>query len=78
MRHMGRTHGVNLAMLNNDSKLRSFVLAYIVTTEMAADIFTKFYPKSKKETWRQMCDLVCVCLVQGVGRKCGGKQATAT
>ena len=51
MRHMGRTHGVNLTSLCNDIKVGRLILEYIVTDEMAADIFTKAFPEGSREKW---------------------------
>ena len=36
------------------------ILGYIPTTLMAADIFTKFYPQGKSETWKAVVRLVGV------------------
>ena len=60
MRHMGRTHGVSLSWLTDEIKQGRLDLGYIKTDRMAADIFTKFYPKAKKETWKKMCMLVSI------------------
>ena len=60
MRHMGRTHGVALSWLSGEIREKRCELGYIKTSDMAADIFTKFHPREKKETWRQMCGIICV------------------
>ena len=60
MRHMGRTHGVSLTWISNELKSRRADLGYIRTKHMAADIFTKFYPKEKREVWKSMKHLINV------------------
>ena len=45
---MGRTFGVSLAWLNSELRAGKYVIGYINTKQMAADIFTKFYPKNKR------------------------------
>ena len=58
MRHMGRTHGVSLFWLTGEIRDGRLDLVYIVTTNMAADIFTMFYPPCNKENWKQVCTLI--------------------
>ena len=60
MRHMGRTWGVSLSWLNGQLRAGNYSLGYIKTDEMAADIFTKFYPKGKKSTWEKVTELIGV------------------
>ena len=55
---MGRTFGVSLAWLNSELRVGKYQIGYINTKLMAADIFTKFYPKSKKETWNVVRNLI--------------------
>ena len=38
--------------------LGKYSLGYINTKLMAADIFTKFYGKGKKEVWKDVCELI--------------------
>ena len=38
----------------------TFQSKYIETDKQAADIFTKFYTKIKKDLWRSMCDIIGV------------------
>ena len=47
MRHLGRTHGISIAYLHQEAKKEHHKLGYITTDQMAADLFTKFYPKRK-------------------------------
>ena len=80
MRHMGRTHGVALSWLSGEIREKRCELGYIKTSDMAADIFTKFYPREKKETWRQMCGIICVFGPDDWDKKlgtCGIGHATA-
>ena len=51
MRHIGRTHGISIAWLNQETTKDYCLLEYIDTADMAADIFTKFYPEKKKDVW---------------------------
>ena len=60
MRHMGRTHGVSLTWITNELKEKRCELGYIKTKYMAADIFTKFYPKDKKDIWASVRQLIGV------------------
>ena len=60
MRHMGRTHGVGVASIHEHIMSGKVILGYIPTHLMAADIFTKFYPQDKRETWKAMTRLVGV------------------
>ena len=48
MRHIGRTHRVNIAMLNEICLGPSVWLRYIETSCMAADIFTKHFADRKR------------------------------
>ena len=41
-------------------KAAKYSLGYIGTDLMAADIFTKFYPQRKKDTWSKVCRLICI------------------
>ena len=42
MRHMGRTHGISCTWLHDETSKPTIDLRYIVTADMAADIFTMF------------------------------------
>ena len=60
MRSMGRTHGVGLSWITEEIKCGRVSIGYIITTDMAADIFTKFFTKEKKDIWAAVCRLICV------------------
>ena len=80
MRHKGSTHGVALSWRSGEIREKRFELGSINTSDMAVDIFTKFYPREKKETWRQMCGVVCVYGPDDWDKKlgvCGIGQAAA-
>ena len=47
LRHITRTHKVNLSCLSEVFKDDNAVIEYIVTDEQAADIFTKALPPHK-------------------------------
>ena len=57
MRHLGRTHGISIQWLHDETTKDTCELHYIETSSMAADIFTKFFPQSKASTWTEarMC-----------------------
>ena len=58
MRHMGRTYGVALSWIHSEVCNGRCSIGYINTKQMAADIFTKFYPKDKATTWRDVRKLI--------------------
>jgi hypothetical protein len=51
LRHMNRTHGINLCWLSEVFKNRQVELRYCKSTEMAADIFTKAFTNPQK--WQE-------------------------
>ena len=53
IRHLGRTHRVDLAWLHEQFVSNSFKLMYCETNSMAADIFTKAF--TNKEKWLDVC-----------------------
>ena len=60
MRHLGRTHGVNLRRLHEEALNNKMSLGFIKTHLMRADIFTKFYPNAKADTWQHATKLINV------------------
>ena len=58
MRQLCRTHGIILRWLHDEAINGRTSLTFISTELMRADIFTKFYPNSKLETWTHVCRLV--------------------
>ena len=60
IRHMGRTHATSLTWLHGQLKIGNYSLGYIGATQMAADIFTKFFATDKKEIWIAVCKLIAV------------------
>ena len=67
MRHISRTHGVNVAWLHDCYVTNKFGMIYQKTDGQSADIFTKAFRDAEK--WKHACDLI------GVGNwsKGGGK-----
>ena len=53
MRHMGRVHGVGIAAIAQLVESKDIDIGYIKSEQMAADIFTKFYPKDKLLIWQR-------------------------
>ena len=61
MRHMGRTHGTCLTLIHGEVAVtKRTKLGYIGTEQMAADIFTKFFPDRKQGDWARNLELICV------------------
>ena len=58
MRHMNRTHRVSLRWLHEVLCQPGVTINYCDTKEMAADIFTKFFPNAKAETWLKACEML--------------------
>ena len=50
MRHLSRTHRVSVAWLHEQYQRENFVVSYVRSCDMAADIFTKSIPNP--EAWR--------------------------
>ena len=58
IRHMGRTHKVSIAWLSERHNEGCFELQETVSYEMAADIFTKFFPANKAREWQNDLRLI--------------------
>ena len=56
MRHLGRTHRVDVAWLHERFQEPTLTLVYEKTDAQAADIFTKAF--SNPETWHHVCGLI--------------------
>jgi len=56
MRHLNRTHKVDIAWLHERFQEPEFELVYTVTTEQAADIFTKGF--TDRDKWRHAQSLI--------------------
>ena len=48
MRYLARTHGVQVASMNERTTAHDCRIHYTETSEMAADIFTKFFPEVRE------------------------------
>ena len=71
MRHVGRTHRVDLAWLHEVVEGKEVSMSYIETDKQAADIFTKPFTDSQK--WGNACRLINHVVI-GAG---GGTRAAA-
>ena len=58
LRHISRTHKVNLASIAEILEDEDICIEYIDTNEQAADIFTKTLPPNK---WDNALDLLGIC-----------------
>jgi hypothetical protein len=56
LRHLGRTHKVDLSWLFDEFKKESYMLRYCTSEEQGADIFTKHFVDANK--WREVCTLI--------------------
>ena len=56
MRHLGRTHKVDVAWLHERFESDDFELRYTESEQMAADIFTKGF--SDPDKWTHACTLI--------------------
>ena len=77
MRHMGRTHGVSLSWISNEIKCKRFDLGYIHASDMATDIFTKFYTK-ENATRGGRCAASSGYMPETIGKQRWVHQAAAT
>ena len=60
MRHLGRTHGISITWLHDETSKPTIDLQYIDTTEMVANIMTNFFPTRKILIWIGVCNLINV------------------
>ena len=58
MRHLKRTHGVNVAWLAEQFARSDVMLVYERSVRMSADIFTKAFTDHLK--WQAVCELILV------------------
>jgi hypothetical protein len=58
IRHMGRTHKVDIAWLHERISEGSMVVEITKSEEQAADIFTKFFPTGKAKEWNNNLRLI--------------------
>ena len=56
MRHLSRTHGIAISWLHEQYNEDDVRLAYITTTLMAADIYTKAFQDATK--WTNLCEQI--------------------
>lgn len=62
IRHLARTHRVDLAWLHEQVVYGAAVLRYCDSNKMAADIFTKAF--SSAEKWGDVCKLIGPCTLR--------------
>ena len=60
MRHMGRTHRIDLAWLHERLRSDDIAMVYTESKDMAADIFTKAFPDNKASVWQSDQLLICI------------------
>ena len=60
IRHMGRTHKVDIAWLHERIRKESMVVEVTNSEEQAADIFTKYFPAGKAREWNNNLRLIGV------------------
>ena len=68
MRHLGRTHGIVVAWLNEAYSRGEFEIVYEPSCTMAADVFTKTF--SNPQSWDAACSLVNICDLAGRDALC--------
>ena len=56
IRHLSRTHKVDLAWLHENFLSKQFIMRYCDTSRQSADIFTKAFPNAQK--WRHALQLI--------------------
>ena len=57
---MGRTHGISISFLHQETLKPYAKLGYIASANMAADILTKFYSSRKATVWNSVRKLINV------------------
>ena len=60
MRHLGRTHGISLTWMCDETHKDTCNPGFIGTDRQAADLFTKFFPPGKVDAWNTSRRLVNV------------------
>ena len=58
MQHIGRTHRISIAWLHEQLKESDIHMFRADSELMAADIFTKHFPESKREVWQSNLKLI--------------------
>ena len=76
LRHISRTHGVNVAWLHEIFQRPEYRLCYQPTLGQCSDIFTK--PFTTAAAWRHACDLIGVLPGEVAGSGRGGGNALQT
>lgn len=56
LRHLGRTHRVDISFLHEQWEEETFNLVNYHTTQQRADVLTKFFPEAKREEWDAQCE----------------------
>ena len=73
LRHISRTHGVNVAWLHEVFQQPEFRLYYQPTLGQCSDIFTKPFPTAA--AWKHACDLIGILSNEVMGSGRGGATA---
>ena len=60
MQHIGRTHRISIAWLYNQLRQSDIKMFRADSELMAADIFTKHFPESKRDVWQSNLNLINV------------------
>jgi hypothetical protein len=58
MRHLNRTHRVDVKWLHDEYEKKLFMLHDCASADMRADIFTKFYTEKSANVWNHNCGII--------------------